>query len=73
MLHFVIDIQATFAGNGDGLYEALDWLQEALSQKALKKSLIKPVKELSGPEEKQKSHTWWSTLSHYFMPSQVKS
>ena len=63
-----IDLQGTCAISGDGLYEGLDWVVTTLAHRALKKSIVKPVKEvLVVPEGKRKSHSWWSAISNYFM------
>ena len=67
VIQHIPDVQGTCAGSGDGLYEGLSWIQETLTNQEVKKSVVKPVKEvLSIPEGKPKSHTWWSTISNYF-------
>ena len=65
----VTDIQGTCATNGDGLYEGLDWLSSKITQKRLKKTIVKPVKEtLAISKEGSTAKTsWWTSLSSYFV------
>ena len=68
------DIQGTCATNGHGLYEGLDWLQQTLTGKEVKKAVVKPVKEVVAsvspeqqkPADKPNSGSWWSMLTNYF-------
>ena len=66
-LCFAADIQGTSGRNGKGLYEGLSWIQKSLTQKELQESVVKPLKEVTSPLGKPNSHTWWSTISTYFV------
>ena len=39
-------MQGTCATTGEGLYDGLDWLQSTITQKEVKKAVVKPVKEV---------------------------
>ena len=67
------DIEGTCATTGEGLYEALSWLQQTLTRKEVKKAVVKPVKEVVAtvspdqkPADKPNTGSWWSMLTNYF-------
>jgi hypothetical protein len=71
----VTDIQGTCATTGEGLYEGLDWMQSAITQKEAKKAVVKPVKEVINsvqsassvkPSNKPDTIAWWSMITSYF-------
>ncbi len=77
------DIQGTCAVTGEGLYEGLSWLQSKLTQKAVKKAVIKPVKEVMNsvtpqeetakPSNKPNTQSWWTMLTSYFQNPTITS
>ena len=52
-------IQAAVATKGDGLYEAMDWLSDQLQFRAVKRSVVEPLKETvnGAKQEGQKTLT----------------
>ena len=69
------DIQGTSASTGEGLYEGLDWVRSKLSQKEVKTTVVKPLKEVINsvqPSEVKKplgkpdTSSWWSMITDYF-------
>ena len=68
---FAADIQGTCATSGDGLYNSLDWLQSALTQKEVKKAIVKPVQELTEMDTAKKSSqslsSWLTSFTKYFV------
>ena len=71
ILFFAADIQGTCATSGDGLYNSLDWLQSALTQKEVKKVIVKPVQELTEMDTAKKSSqslsSWLTSFTKYFV------
>ena len=81
---FPADVQGTCATTGEGLYEGLSWLQSTLTQREVKKAMVKPVKEVvksvttettppssDKPANKPDTSSWWSMISSYFKTSPV--
>ena len=71
--HSITDIQGTCATKGDGLYEGLDWVQSMLTSREVKKTVVKPVKEVinsvspeSKPSGKPATRSWWTMITSYF-------
>lgn len=65
------DIQGTCATTGDGLYDSLDWIQSTLTEREVKRTVIKPVKEVVSsvspkPSEKHDAQSWWTMITSYF-------
>ena len=73
---FPADVQGTCATTGEGLYEGLSWLQSTLTQREVKKAVVKPVKEVvkseitplssDKPAKKPVTSSWWGMISSYF-------
>ena len=63
-----LDIQASCATTGDGLYEGLDWLSEMLKTNAAKEAVSKPIKETK--DSLINSHytfsSLYSSIANYF-------
>ena len=73
---FCSDIQGTCATTGNGLYDALDWLQSTLTHKEIKKAITKPLDEMTdkvAPPPEKTSYSlgsWFTSLSKYFVQAQ---
>lgn len=72
LIHHV-DIQASCATTGDGLYEGLSWLQTKLTGKQVKKSVTKPISEVkeSITEKNGLISSWFSSIASYFTKGSV--
>ena len=75
---FYVDIQGTCATSGEGLYDALDWLQSTLTQKEIKKAITKPLDEMTKTDESHPATaektsyslgSWLNSISKYFVHS----
>ncbi|KAL5490815.1 hypothetical protein EMCRGX_G016002 [Ephydatia muelleri] len=64
-------IQSTCATSGDGLYEGLDWLENTLSKREIKKTLSQPLTETTKSASDTVSKpsllsSWLSSIGGYF-------
>ena len=72
-------MQGTCATTGEGLYDGFDWLQATITQKEVKKAVVRPVKEVVNsvtpeatspsdkPVNKPNTNSWWNMLTSYFV------
>ena len=70
------DIQSSCATSGDGLYDGLEWVQDTLSKREVKKTLTQPLtetaKSASGTTSKPSLlSTWVSSIGGYLQGKTV--
>lgn len=63
---YSLDIQATSAVVGDGLYEGLDWLHSTLTGKAVKDAVSKPISETKSTSKDGLLSSLYSNITSYF-------